>query len=75
MPDARRFEEVLSRCAAGAMPARMAAMHLLIESESSEPAPAPTALSLVWAGQRPWASWDLAAYHLLQRPCAATPRQ
>lgn len=38
MPDARRFEEVLSRCAAGAMPARMAAMHLLIESESSEAA-------------------------------------
>lgn len=38
MPDTSRLEDVLSRCAAGMMPARIAAMHLLMESESPEAA-------------------------------------
>lgn len=38
MPDTSRLDEVLSRCAAGMMPARVAAMHLLMESESPEAA-------------------------------------
>lgn len=38
MPDTRRLDEVLSRCAAGAVPTRIAAMHLLMEAESAEAA-------------------------------------
>lgn len=38
MPDPARLDEVLSRCAAGAMPPRVAAMHLLMEAESPEAA-------------------------------------
>lgn len=38
MPDPSRLDEVLSRCAAGAMPTRIAAMHLLMEAESPEAA-------------------------------------
>lgn len=38
MPDPRRLDEVLARCAAGAMPARVAAMHLLMEADSPEAA-------------------------------------
>jgi len=32
MPDTSRLEDVLSRCAAGALPTRVAAMHLLMEA-------------------------------------------
>ena len=32
-------------------------------------------LPLVRAGERPCASWDAAAYHLIKRPCASTRRQ
>ena len=38
MPDTRRLDDVLARCAAGVMPARIAAMHLLMEAESPEAA-------------------------------------
>ena len=38
MPDMSRLEEVLSRCASGALPARVAAMHVLMEAESPEAA-------------------------------------
>ncbi len=38
MPDTSRLDDVLSRCAAGVMPTRVAAMHLLMEAESSEAA-------------------------------------
>lgn len=38
MPDTSRLDDVLSRCAAGVMPTRIAAMHLLMESESPEAA-------------------------------------
>lgn len=40
MPDPNRLDEVLSRCAAGLMPERIAAMHLLMESDSLEAAQA-----------------------------------
>lgn len=36
MPDTTRLDEVLSGCAAGAMPARMAAWHRLMEAQSPE---------------------------------------
>ncbi len=49
MPDTSRLDEVLSRCAAGAMPPRVAAMHLLMESESSDAARA-AVLRAVQAG-------------------------
>jgi len=38
MPDTSRLEDVLSRCAAGALPTRVAAMHLLMEAESPQAA-------------------------------------
>lgn len=38
MPDTTRLDDVLCRCAAGVMPARVAAMHLLMEAESPEAA-------------------------------------
>ena len=38
MPDTSRLDDVLSRCAAGTMPTRVAAMHLLMEAESPEAA-------------------------------------
>ena len=38
MSDMSRLDDVLSRCAAGAMPTRIAAMHLLIEATSPEAA-------------------------------------
>lgn len=38
MPDTSRVDDVLCRCAAGAMPARIAAMHLLMAAESPEAA-------------------------------------
>jgi SAM-dependent methyltransferase len=38
MPDMSRLDEVLSRCAAGVLPARVAAMHVLMEAESPEAA-------------------------------------
>jgi len=40
MPDTSRLDDVLSRCAAGVMPTRIAAMHLLMEAESPEAAQA-----------------------------------
>lgn len=40
MPDVSRLEDVLSRCAAGVMPAGVAVMHLLMEAESPEAAQA-----------------------------------
>lgn len=46
MPDTTRLDEVLSRCAAGALPARMAAMHLLMEAQSPEAAQAALARAL-----------------------------
>lgn len=38
MPDTSRLDDVLSRCAAGVLPTRVAAMHLLMEAESQEAA-------------------------------------
>lgn len=38
MPERSRLDEVLSQCAAGELPARVAAMHLLMEAESPEAA-------------------------------------
>lgn len=40
MPDAGRLDDVLSRCASGVMPTRVAAMHLLMEAESPQAAQA-----------------------------------
>ena len=40
MPDHSRLDEVLARCAAGLMPLRVAAMHLLMETDSPESAQA-----------------------------------
>jgi SAM-dependent methyltransferase len=36
MPESGRLDDLLSRCAAGAMPTRIAAMRLLVEAESPE---------------------------------------
>jgi len=38
VPEVSRLDEVLSRCAAGVLPARVAAMHVLMEAESPEAA-------------------------------------
>lgn len=38
MPDTNCLDDVLSRCAAGVMPTRVAAMHLLMEAQSPEAA-------------------------------------
>ncbi|HZT01680.1 MAG TPA: class I SAM-dependent methyltransferase [Steroidobacteraceae bacterium] len=40
MPDRSRLDEVLSRCAAGLLPVRVAAMHLMMETDSPESAQA-----------------------------------
>lgn len=74
MPDMSRLEEVLSRCATGGLPARVAAMHVLMEAESPEAAQAALLRARGASGasgagrlhdlERLLAQWDAPAFHL-----------